>query len=140
MAMFATAGLSQTNAVQMKTAALEKPSIAGVWRADADGLPFIALTVDNETGALAGAVLFYLHRNEKGQPVTSTPGIPEPLLNPIFDGTTLTFEVSHRRAHPPASLNDKPVSFRMKLTGPDSAEFVNANESGPQIVMKRADY
>jgi hypothetical protein len=140
MAMLATAGLAQTNGTQMKTAALEQSRIAGVWRADADGLPFIALTIDNETGNLSGAVLFYLHRHEMGQPVTSTPGVPEPLLNPKFDGTTFAFEVSHRRAHPPASLNDKPVSFRMKLTGPDSAEFVNGNESGIPFVLKRADY
>ncbi|HEX4758751.1 MAG TPA: hypothetical protein VH308_12240, partial [Terracidiphilus sp.] len=52
----------------------------GVWRAEADGLPFVTLNISNESGNLSGAVLFYLHRRDQGKPVTSTPGIPEPIF------------------------------------------------------------
>lgn len=35
-----------------------------------------------------------------------------------LESTTLDFRVSHRRAHPPATANDPPVNFRLKITGP----------------------
>jgi hypothetical protein len=41
-------------------------SIVGVWRAEADGLPFVALNITNESGNLSGAVLFYFHRCGRG--------------------------------------------------------------------------
>jgi hypothetical protein len=96
-----------------------------------EGLPAVTLTLTDEGGSLTGAVLFYLHRREPGQPVTATPGVPEPLFNPRFDGKTLTFQVSHRRAHPPGTLHDGPVSFQLKLSGADKGEFVNENEHDP---------
>ena len=96
-----------------------------------EGLPAVTLTVTDEGGSLTGAVLFYLHRREPGQQVTATPGVPEPLFNPKFDGKTLTFQVSHRRAHPPGTLHDGPVSFELKLDGADKGEFVNENERDP---------
>jgi len=106
-----------------------------------DGLPFIALLITNENGGLSGAVLFYFHhRDAVGQPWTSTPGLPEPLFNPKFDGKTLTFQVSHRRAHPPRTLNDPPVSFRFKLMGANRGELVNENEASPVTVLVRSEY
>ena len=113
-----------------------------------DGFPFVTLTIDNETGNLSGAVLFYLHRCNEGQPVTSTPESPEPLINPKFDGKTLTFQVSHRRAHPPGSLNDPPVSFHLTLTGIDKAGLINESDlsstketaASTGLPMTRADY
>jgi hypothetical protein len=96
-----------------------------------EGLPAMTLTVTDEGGSLAGAVLFYLHRREPGQPVTVTPGVPEPLFNPKFDGHTLTFQVSHRRAHPPDSLQDGPVTFRLMLDGAGNAALVNESENDP---------
>ena len=121
-------------------AASDSAAIAGVWRAQVDGLPFITLTVTNEGGSLTGAVLFYLHRRDEGQPVTSPPGIPEPLLNPRFDGQTLTFQVSHRRAHPPRTLADPPVTFRLKLTGANTGEIVNENEGSNGFALVRSEY
>ena len=117
-------------------------SILGVWRGTMDGLPVIALTVTDEGGRLSVAILFYLIRREEGKPPTSTAGIPEPLLNPKFDGKDLTFQVSHRRAHPPRTLNDPPVSFRLKVTGPDAGALTQAGappaENG--LPMARAKY
>jgi hypothetical protein len=128
LATMATAGLSQAS--QTKTVAAAS-SIVGIWRCQMDGLPAVTLTVTDESGSLTGAVLFYLHRRDPGQPVTAMPGVPEPLFNPKFDGKTLAFQVSHRRAHPPGSLQDAPVSFELKLTGNDKGQLVNENEQDP---------
>jgi hypothetical protein len=106
--------------------------VVGIWRAQMEGLPAITLTVTDEGGRLTGAVLFYLHRREPGQPVTATPGVPEPLFHPQFDGKTLTFQVSHRRAHPPGSLQDGPVTFRLMLDGAGSAALVSESEPDPR--------
>jgi hypothetical protein len=118
----------------------EKSQFLGVWRADADGLPFVTLNLTDESGTLAGAVLFYLHRRNPGQPVTSSPGTPEPLIHPRIDDGTLTFQVSHRRAHPPGSRSDAPVSFRLRLVGSDRILLVNGSEEGPQVELTRSDY
>jgi hypothetical protein len=121
-------------------AAPDASSVVGVWRAEMDGLPVVTLTITNETGTLSGAVLFYLHRRDEGKPVTSTPGIPEPLFNLKFEGQILTFQVSHRRAHPPRTLSDPPVTFRLKLIGADKSGLINENETGPELTMVRTDY
>jgi hypothetical protein len=137
MAM-SVAGLSQTN---RPAEATDRAAIEGVWRADLNGLPYIALTITNETGSLSGAVLFYFHhRDAVGQPWTSTPGIPEPLFNLRFDGQILTFQVSHRRAHPPRTLRDAPVSFRLKLTGANKGELISESEASSRMEIVRADY
>jgi hypothetical protein len=108
-----------------------------------NGLPAVTLTVTNEGGSLTGAVLFYLHRRDPGKAETATAGVPEPLFDPKFDGKTLTFQVSHRRAHPPGSLNDGPVSFALRLDGADKAEFVNENEhdtNAPRFFLVKSAY
>jgi hypothetical protein len=127
LAMLASAGWAQTSSGANASVA----PVEGVWRCEMHGLPAVTLTVTNEGGSLNGAVLFFLHRTEPGKAETATPGVPEPLFNPKFDGETLRFQVSHRRAHPPGSLQDEPVSFALKLDGPDKAEFVNERENDP---------
>jgi len=127
MAMLASTGWAQTNSAANSSVA----QVEGVWRCEMHGLPAVTLTVTNEGGSLTGAVLFYLHRSEPGKAETATPGVPEPLFHPQFDGKTLTFQVSHRRAHPPGSLQDEPASFALKLDGADKAEFVNESEHDP---------
>jgi hypothetical protein len=103
---------------------IDNTPIVGVWRGKMDSLPAVTLTVEEEGGKLNGAVLFYLiHRNPGGEP-SASPGVPEPLLKPTFDGATLAFEVSHRHAHPPRTLNDPPVKFRLQLTGPNKAKLL----------------
>ena len=133
MALYGLRGLAQANDEH------ERSRFMGVWRADVDGLPFVTLNLTDESGTLAGAVLFYLHRRNPGQPVTSSPGIPEPLINPRIDDDTLTFQVSHRRAHPPGSQSDRPVSFRLRLAGANRIFLVNASEGGPQVELTRSD-
>jgi hypothetical protein len=123
-------------------------AVTGVWRGQIGGLPGVTLVVTDEGGSLSGAVLFYFQmRKTVNDPWTSTAGLPEPMFHPHFDGTTLTFQISHRRAHPPRSLSDPPVSFHLTLTGPNQAALVNEtenppseNENGPGLVLMRSEY
>ncbi len=141
LAVMTTAANSQTAGSRRGTAATAPAAIEGVWRAEIDGLPAITLIVTNESGTLTGAIQFYFHhRDAVGQLWVSTPGLPEPLFNLKFDGTTLTFQVSHRRAHPPRTLADAPVSCRLTLTGPNKGELVNESESSPAIEVVRSEY
>jgi hypothetical protein len=105
-----------------------------------NGLPVVTLTVTNEGGRLTGAALFYLFRRDEKGTASSSPGIPEPLLNPTFDGKVLTFQVSHCRAHPPRTLTDPPMNFRLTLTGTNKGEFVDKGEDSPAIQSIRSDY
>ena len=112
----------------------------GVWRGQMEILPAVTLNITDEGGGLSGAVLFYLIQRSTvmSEPTTSTPGIPEPLFNPKLEGQSLVFEVSHRRAHPPGTLLDPPVHFRLKLLDQDKAELVNESESsGSSVVLTR---
>ncbi len=114
--------------------------INGVWRGQMNGLPGVTLLVTEEGGSLVGGVLFYFQqRANENSPWTATPGLPEPMLNPKFDGKTLTFQISHRRAHPPGSLNDPPMPFHLMLMGPDKAELLNEKE-GPPVTLTRSEY
>jgi len=139
MMMLAIGCFSQSGAVNKANAA----PILGVWRCQMEGLPAVTLTVTDEGGSLTGAVLFYLHRRDPGQPVTAAPGVPEPLFNPTFGGKTLTFRVSHRRAHPPGSLGDPPVTFQLTLDANGNAALINENErdpNAPAFLFTRTDY
>ena len=112
----------------------DEPSVVtGVWRARMEGVPALVITISEEGGELTGAILFYLIRHNDGQPPRSSPGDPEPMFNLRFDGKQLDFRVSHRRAHPPGTAHDPPVSFRLKLTGPDEAVLVREGDPGAGI-------
>jgi len=121
--------------------------LTGVWRGQMDNMPAVTITIADEGGKLSGAILFFLHvRATVNDPWTSQPATAaEPILNPVFDGKTLTFMVSHKRAHPPRTLNDPPSHFHLTLTGPNQAGFVNETEAGsadqgPGLPMVRSDY
>lgn len=115
--------------------------LTGVWRGQFDALPGVDMVISEEGGELHGAILFYLHRRQDlNSPYTSTPGLPEPIFDMKLDANALSFQVSHRRAHPPGTLHDPPMRFRLTLTGPDQAELVNESEGAPAVVMKRTDY
>jgi hypothetical protein len=124
-----------------QTAQPDLSRLTGVWRGQADGFPAVTLVVTDESGSLMGAVLFYFHmRKTVNDPVTSTPGLPEPMFGMNFDGKMLTFQVSHRRAHPPRTLSDPPVTLTLTLTGPNQAELVNKSERSPALTVVRSDY
>lgn len=115
-------------------------AVTGVWRAQFNNLPAFTLVVTDEGGGLSGAILFYmLKREDMNHPFTATPGLPEPILNPKFDGKTLTFQVSHKRAHPPRTLSDPPATFQLTLADDGKAQVSNVSE-GPSITVTRSDY
>ena len=123
-------------AIAVAASAKEKKAdaaILGIWRAEQDNLPAVTLNITEEGGSLQGAILFYLIRRDEGKPPISSPGVPEPLFNPRFDGKSLTFQVSHRHAHANTST-DPPVTFRLDLTGPDEAKLVRIPQDGPPYV------
>jgi hypothetical protein len=112
-------------------------TVVGIWRGEFDSLPAATLNITDEAGPLQGAMLFYLIRRNEGKPSTSSPGIPEPLFNPQFDGKRLTFLLSHRHAHADTST-DPPVTFHLDLTGPDEAKLERVPQDGaPDLRMVR---
>lgn len=124
-----------------QSAAQNTSKFTGVWRGQFDNLPGVDLVLTDEGGQLHGAMLFYLHkRPNTTSPYISTPGLPEPIFNLRIQDQTLHFQVSHRRAHPPASLHDAPKDFELKLTGADQSELMNKSEGAPGLTMKRSEY
>jgi hypothetical protein len=136
----AALAFGQTTSLQPRQA--DSSAFVGVWRCNLDNLPALVLTISDEGGSLSGAALFYLHKRKSiGEPWTSTPGVPQPLFQLKTEGKTLGFQISHRRAHPPGSLSDPPVRFRLTLTGSDKAMLVNDKErNGQPFAMARSDY
>jgi hypothetical protein len=100
----------------------------GVWRGKIDDLPGVTMVISDEGGDLTGAVLFYLIRRDEGQSPRSTPGDPEPMFHMKVNRDSLEFQVSHRRAHPPRTLHDPPVTFRLALTGKDQGILIRGED------------
>ena len=137
----ALAPQSVTAQSSASSSAQNTSQFVGVWRGQFDNLPGVDLVIDDEGGDLHGAILFYLHkRPDTKSPYTATAGLPGPLLNIRPDGQSVHFQVSHRLAHPPRTLSDPPISFRLKLTGPNQAELINDSEAAPGLPLKRTDY
>ena len=116
--------------------AADNAGIFGVWRGKEGALPVLTLNITDEGGTVAGAVLFYLIRRDPGKEPTASPGSPEPLLSPKIDGNILDFSVSHRHAHPPRTLSDPPVHFRLKVTAPNRAELIRGEDEEKLELVK----
>jgi hypothetical protein len=135
-AMITTAGFSQTPAAaSVSNAAISdsKSSSAanesvGVWHGEYHGPPWVTVTLTDEGGTLSGAVLFYLHRQTAGAAETATAGVPEPLLDPHFDRTTLSFRVSAHHAGGAASLEEPPIPMTIEFIDGDHARLVNQQD------------
>jgi hypothetical protein len=112
--------------------------IVGVWHGEYRGLPWVTVTLTDEGGTLSGAVLFYLHRQTAGAAETATPGVPEPLLDPHFDSTTLSFRVSARRAGGPASLEEPPIPMTIEFIDADHVRLVNQQDPHLTGVLTRS--
>jgi hypothetical protein len=138
VAMLGMSGLGYGQNAAPQTDA-NKP-VLGVWNGEMNGLPAFTLSVTDENGPLMGAIVFYLQKRvDVNHPYTATPGAPAPIFNPTFDGKTLTFQVSHRGAHPPGTVNDPPVTFKMTVSPDGKAEFVTQSEMGP-ITITHSEY
>lgn len=114
-----------------------RAAIEGVWRARMHDLPAVTLNITYESGSLNGAILFYLLRKEPGQAETASPGVPEPLMHPQFDGKVLTFAVSHRHAHSDSSKADPPVKFSLALTSANKAEMTLGSDQSSKVEAVR---
>lgn len=111
----------------------DNSAIVGVWKGKIGSLPAVTLTVEEDNGKLIGAVLFYMiGRDASGSLKRASPGIPEPLMDPSFDGKTLTFKVSHRHASPPTH---PPVSFKVELQS--SGKALGINDEGMKVQLVR---
>jgi hypothetical protein len=136
VAAITTAGFGQIPAaVSVSNAAVSdsKASSAakefvGVWHGEYRGLPWVTVTLTDEGGALSGAVLFYLHRQTAGAAETAAPGVPEPLLDPHFDSTTLSFRVSAHHAGGSAPLEEPPIPMTIEFIDADHARLVNQQD------------
>jgi hypothetical protein len=125
---------------QKAEADLAKTQLSGVWRGQMNNLPALTLVLTAEGGAQSGAFLFYLLKREnENHSYSVTPSLPEPILHPSFGGRTLTFEVIHRRAHPPDTLSDPLVTFEFRLVGKDKVQLVYQSESSLEPTLTRSD-
>lgn len=118
-------------ATTLLAAPAAKSPVVGTWRGKIHDLPAVVLIVKDDGGKLSGTILFYFqHRNTDHDPwqVDTTHSQPLPLIDPKFDGKTIFFQVSHKEAHPPRTLNDPPSSFQMRLTGKGEGELQNLTE------------
>jgi hypothetical protein len=101
-----------------------------------NNLPAVTLVLAEDHGRLDGNIIFYFQQKDsEGWKVTREN--KEPLINPTFTGQTLSFEVSHERAHPGESgPADPPVKFEMVLTGADAATLKSTTT---ELAMKRTN-
>ena len=86
-------------------------AIIGQWKGTMEGLPAVALVVEEDDGKLIGAILFYLIRRNPGAAPSASPGFPGPMIEPSFDGKTLSFKVSHPLCPPAADVRRSTRKF-----------------------------
>jgi hypothetical protein len=113
--------------------------VVGTWQATMNNLPAVTVVVADDHGKLDGNIIFYFQQKDsEGWKVTREN--KETLINPAFSGQTLSFEVSHQKAHPGESgPADPPVKYEMVLTGSDEAKLKSTNYGvDTEIPMKRA--
>jgi len=120
-----------------------KYDVTGTWQGkfptdsaerDEDNPVAVQIMVKNEADKISGSTIFYVivNRDNKKQVVGSA---ESELLDPQFDGTTLTFFVK-TKAEP--GNPSKRIEMRMRLTSDTEAELENREDSSsPAIKMKK---
>jgi hypothetical protein len=110
--------------------------VAGIWTAEANGKPFIKLTVSDNSGKLSGNIVFYMLMQENG--TWNVKGDdPVCLINPRLEGQTFVFEVVHAKKHGSIDPADQEIkTFRMQLTGKDRGVF-KGGANGGDVVLSR---
>lgn len=86
----AVAAVAYTQSARQRTAA----SLAGVWKGDFPNtqVPGAELSLKMQSGKPAGAVIFYQVTQGAAGPEVKEK-VEAPLLDPVFDGETLSFQV-----------------------------------------------
>jgi len=97
-------------------------AIVGTWHANwpqHKELPALDLTVNSDAGKLSGTIIFHwLLYKEGGAPVTGQ--VETALIDPKFNGTTLSFRTKGKRPD-----NDQEKAFAMKLVSDNELQLVS---------------
>ncbi len=108
-------------------------AIVGVWHANwpqHTELPALDLTMNSDAGKLSGTIVFYwMLYKEGGQPVTGQ--VESPLIEPKFDGTTLSFRTKNKRAD-----DNQEKAFSMKLVSENELQLLSDDSKQIFHLMK----
>lgn len=107
-------------------------SFAGTWEGKINDLPGVNIRIEATAGKISGTLVFYYQeRSNTKEPWHVVGETPTPLLAPLVEGGTLTFEVQHHKCHGCAELGPN-VTFRMELTGPNEARLWKLETQDPK--------
>jgi hypothetical protein len=107
-------------------------AFAGTWQGISNGLPSIALKIENAGSKLAGTAVFYLQtRKDESEPWHVASQTTLPMLSPTVQGKRLSFEVPHHTCDGCTDYGAN-VRFEMELTGQNEARLVRFGDSGEQ--------
>jgi hypothetical protein len=99
----------------------------GMWQAQLDGVPSVILTLGDDTGQIAGAVVFNVVSREGGQPHILGHDA-HVLMNPQLDGDTLHFQVIRRG-------DSRLLEMTVQITADGAAKFHCQNCGGEDPVV-----
>jgi hypothetical protein len=99
----------------------------GMWQAQLDGQPGVILTLGDDTGQLAGAVVFNLVSREGGQAHVIGHDA-HVLMNPRVDGDTLHFQVVRRG-------DNRLLEMTVRMTAEGAAKFKCQNCGDDALVV-----
>ena len=116
----------------LASAADTHSDLTGVWRAQIEGQPTIVMKVTARGDEIAGAVLFYIvKQDERGR---TQPGVPEPMFQVKSTGKVLDFEV---RPSGPLAVEQPRVSFRLRVTGTGKGLLIREGLESESIAVTR---
>jgi hypothetical protein len=106
----------------------------GVWQGTLDGQPSVTLTLARDTGQLDGTLVLNVVKKEKGGKPYVAATEPHVLVNPRFDGGTLSFAVRK-----PDAAGDL-LNFTVALTPEGKARIhcTNCGKDAPVVDMDRS--
>ena len=107
-------------------------SLAGTWQGQMRGLLTVTLSINTGGDKLSGTAIFYATRDDGGGPMVVGKA-ESPLIDPKFDGQTLSFQVENEVLSP---LRPERYTFEMKLAGENEAELKPAGDQSEKISVK----
>ena len=119
--------------------AFAQSPVAGKWRGDKRGVPWVTLNVTETNGQLGGTAVFYILDRSEGTDPPKVLGKQEvELVNPKLNGDTLTFQV--RNKHGEVTLNPsggEALEFQMTIKGNDANLRPMDNPDAMEVKMVR---
>jgi hypothetical protein len=94
----------------------------GVWEVKSAGKPGLTITLVDDTGSLAGTIVFEVRNRETGQHIALE---PRAIVNPHMQGDALAFQVlriskPHLKDDPNPDQAEPPDAIDMTLSAPSS--------------------